>query len=44
MSITHAEYMATQFQREGIACAAVYAGSALSRGDALNSSPMADWR
>ena len=35
VSITHAEYMATQFQREGIACAAVYAGSALSRGDAL---------
>ena len=27
VSITRTEYMATQFQREGIACAAVYAGS-----------------
>jgi superfamily II DNA or RNA helicase/HKD family nuclease/SOS-response transcriptional repressor LexA len=35
VSIRHAEYMAEQFQREGIAAAAVYGGSSLSRGDAL---------
>src|SRR5690606_22020553 len=35
VSIRHAEFMATQFVREGIAAAAVYAGSALARSDAL---------
>jgi superfamily II DNA or RNA helicase len=35
VSIRHAEYMAEQFQREGIAAAAVYGGSDLSRGEAL---------
>jgi superfamily II DNA or RNA helicase/SAM-dependent methyltransferase len=35
VSIRHAEYMAEQFQREGIGAAAVYGGSSLSRGDAL---------
>ena len=35
VSIRHAEFMATQFAREGIAAAAVYAGSALARGEAL---------
>jgi len=35
VSIRHAEYMADQFQIEGIAAAAVYGGSDLSRGDAL---------
>lgn len=35
VSIRHAEYMAEQFQRAGIPSAAVYAGSAMSRGDAL---------
>jgi len=35
VSIRHAEYMADQFQREGIVAAAVYGGSDLSRGDAL---------
>lgn len=35
VSIRHAEFMAAQFQREGIATAAVYGGSSLSRGEAL---------
>uniref|UniRef100_UPI003569EF81 DEAD/DEAH box helicase family protein n=1 Tax=Thioalkalivibrio sp. TaxID=2093813 RepID=UPI003569EF81 len=35
VSIRHAEYMAEQFQRDGIAAAAVYGGSDLSRGEAL---------
>ena len=35
VSIRHAEYMATYFSQVGIASAAVYAGSELSRGDAL---------
>jgi superfamily II DNA or RNA helicase/HKD family nuclease len=35
VSIAHAEFMADQFSKAGIACAAVYAGSHLSRGDAL---------
>ena len=35
VSITHAEYMASQFQKVGIASAAVYAGSALGRAQAL---------
>ncbi|RJG00201.1 DUF3427 domain-containing protein [Noviherbaspirillum sedimenti] len=35
VSIAHAEFMASQFSKEGIACAAVYAGSSLSRADAL---------
>jgi superfamily II DNA or RNA helicase len=35
VSIRHAEYMASQFQKAGIASAAVYAGSALGRAQAL---------
>ncbi len=35
VSIRHAEFMADQFVRAGVASAAVYAGSILSRGDAL---------
>ncbi len=35
VSIAHAEFMANQFDKEGVACAAVYAGSSLSRADAL---------
>jgi len=35
VSTRHAEYMATQFQKAGIAAAAVYAGSALGRTQAL---------
>jgi superfamily II DNA or RNA helicase/HKD family nuclease/SOS-response transcriptional repressor LexA len=35
VSIAHAEFMAAQFSKAGIACAAVYAGSTLSRADAL---------
>lgn len=35
VSIAHAEFMARQFENAGIACAAVYSGSALSRADAL---------
>lgn len=35
VSIKHAEFMATFFQREGIAAAAVYGGSQLSRREAL---------
>ena len=35
VSIAHAEFMAAQFDKAGIACAAVYAGSKLSRADAL---------
>jgi superfamily II DNA or RNA helicase/SAM-dependent methyltransferase/SOS-response transcriptional repressor LexA len=34
-STAHAEYMATQFIKAGVACAAVYSGSHLSRADAL---------
>jgi len=35
VSIRHAEYMASQFQKAGISSAAVYAGSALGRAQAL---------
>ena len=35
VSIKHAEYMASQFQKAGITSAAVYAGSALGRAQAL---------
>jgi len=35
VSIAHAEFMASQFENAGIVCAAVYAGSKLSRADAL---------
>ena len=35
VSIRHADYMASQFQRAGITSAAVYAGSALGRAQAL---------
>jgi superfamily II DNA or RNA helicase/HKD family nuclease len=35
-SIRHAEYMAEQFARAGVPAAAVYAGSRLSRADALD--------
>lgn len=35
VSIKHAEFMAEQFEKAGVACAAVYAGSKLSRADAL---------
>ncbi len=35
VSIAHAEFMAAQFGKAGVTCAAVYAGSALSRADAL---------
>lgn len=35
VSIRHAEFMAQQFVRANVAAAAVYAGSPLSRGDAL---------
>ena len=35
VSIAHAEFMSAQFGKAGIACAAVYAGSKLSRADAL---------
>ena len=35
VSLRHAEYMASQFQKAGIASAAVYAGSALGRAQAL---------
>ncbi len=35
VSIRHAEYMAAQFQKTGISSAAVYAGSALGRAQAL---------
>lgn len=35
VSIRHAEFMAAQFASQGVAAAAVYAGSPLSRGDAL---------
>lgn len=34
-SIAHAEYMSAQFKKAGVACAAVYSGSTLSRADAL---------
>lgn len=35
VSTRHADYMAEQFAREGVRAAAVYAGSVLSRGEAL---------
>lgn len=35
VSIAHAEFMASQFEKAGVVCAAVYAGSKLSRVDAL---------
>ena len=35
VSIAHAEFMSAQFDKAGVACAAVYAGSKLSRADAL---------
>lgn len=35
-SIRHAEFMVDQFSREGIACAAVYAGSPLGRAQGLD--------
>src|SRR5207248_7197285 len=35
VSIKHAEYMAHQFRHEGVRAAAVYAGSALGRSEAL---------
>ncbi len=35
VSVRHAEFMAEHFLREGIAAAAVYAGSRLARGEAL---------
>jgi superfamily II DNA or RNA helicase/SAM-dependent methyltransferase/SOS-response transcriptional repressor LexA len=35
VSIRHAEFMVDQFTRAGVACAAVYAGSALGRAQAL---------
>lgn len=35
VSIAHAEFMASQFEKAGVVCAAVYAGSKLSRADAL---------
>ena len=34
-SIRHAQYMAEQFQKNGVAAAAVYSGSDMGRGDAL---------
>ena len=36
VSIKHAEYMAEQFRRQGVRAAAVYAGSELGRGAALD--------
>lgn len=36
VSIRHAEFMAEQFVKVGVAAAAVYAGSTLSRGEALS--------
>lgn len=35
VSVRHADYMAEQFRKDGIAAAAVYSGSEMSRGDAL---------
>jgi superfamily II DNA or RNA helicase/SAM-dependent methyltransferase/SOS-response transcriptional repressor LexA len=35
VSVRHADFMAAQFQREGIAAAPVYSGSALGRAEAL---------
>ena len=35
VSLRHAEFMAAHFRQDGVPAAAVYAGSALSRGDAL---------
>jgi superfamily II DNA or RNA helicase/HKD family nuclease/SOS-response transcriptional repressor LexA len=36
VSIRHAEFMAEQYKKEGVSAAAVYAGSKLSRGEALD--------
>ena len=35
VSVRHADYMAEQFQKDGVQAAAVYSGSEMSRGDAL---------
>lgn len=35
VSVRHAEYMAEQFRKEGIAAVAVYSGATISRGDSL---------
>lgn len=35
VSVRHAEFMATQFRSQGVSAAAVYAGSELARGEAL---------
>lgn len=35
VSVRHAEYMAEQFRKEGVAAVAVYSGSDMSRGDSL---------
>lgn len=35
VSVRHADFMAEQFRKEGIAAEAVYSGSAVSRGDSL---------
>ena len=35
VSIAHADFMSSQFDKAGVDCAAVYAGSTLSRADAL---------
>ncbi len=35
VSVRHAEYMAGQFKKDGVAAAAIYSGSEMSRGDAL---------
>lgn len=35
ISIAHAEFMAAQFDKAGVTCAAVYGGSKMSRGEAL---------
>lgn len=35
VSVRHAEFMAAQFARQGVSAAAVYAGSAVARGEAL---------
>lgn len=36
VSTAHADFMASQFNKAGVACAAVYSGSTLSRADALD--------
>lgn len=35
VSVRHAEFMAEQFRKDGVAAVAVYSGSAMSRGDSL---------